>query len=619
MKLKKLLAGALAAAVAVTTIAVSAFTSSAADESMTVKLLVQGTEVGTAEVTEDGQYTIKAEGLNYVASGNSMYVSAENVKGTVISANTTFTYDSIKVNGTDYDVPAEWINAAAWGQGEGANNLDAAFWNPWWTNYSIKLDSSTTITSIEVVFTLKGTGLGDAPTEPEPTDPDPTETPTGDPTPGVSAEAQLTFQSGGYEWTNWGGDTGVNTTITGDGTYTAEVNHERSHIEGMGDNATKVNVMCVDMNGFATTLGVDSVNKEITLAEKKQLVLDKGINIKDVTVTVDEGTEYEDSITLDNDKLLFGDIEGNGNFRIEIWNTYGNIKPDLPEGSEGLAYYDPAVEEFMDNLEASDSIKVTFTIEGIGGEQQPTDEPPTDEPTDEPTEQPTTEPADVTVSVIPDKAYAMPGDEVTYTVHVDTKKVPLYTVQMRLVIPEGMTYVENSGAIVDGVQAKLGYDNVAWTEQTLIINGYASAPKSVDSFDLATFKCKVDEGLADGTELAMDLTYLEFTEEGFAKIANVAVAAGVVTVGEDPNPTEPSTEPTSDDTTKAPTNGGSTTTPTDKPAGNNNNNNNNNNGGTNANTPSDKTPNTGAATAVGLSIFMAAGLAGAVAIKRRRK
>ncbi len=256
-------------------------------------------------------------------------------------------------------------------------------------------------------------------------------------------------------------------------------------------------------------------------------------------------------------------------------------------------------------------------------DEPPTDEPPTDEPTEPETQEPTTEPADVTVSVTPDKAYAMPGDEVTYTVHVDTKKVPLYTVQMRLVIPEGMTYVENSGAIVDGVQAKLGYDNVAWTEQSLIINGYASAPNAVDSFDLATFKCKVDEGVADATELAMDLTYLEFTEEGFAKIANVAVAAGVVTVGEDPNPTEPSTEPTSDDTTQAPTNGGSTTTPTDKPAGNNNNNNNNNgnNGGANGTGTSatDKPVNTGAPAAVGLSAFLAAAAIGIVAMKKKNR
>ena len=259
-------------------------------------------------------------------------------------------------------------------------------------------------------------------------------------------------------------------------------------------------------------------------------------------------------------------------------------------------------------------------------DEPPTDEPPTDEPTEPETQEPTTEPADVTVSVIPDKAYAMPGDEVTYTIHVDTKKVPLYTVQMRLVIPEGMTYVENSGAIVDGVQAKLGYDNVAWTEQSLIINGYASAPNAVDSFDLATFKCKVDEGVADATELAMDLTYLEFTEEGFAKIANVAVAAGVVTVGEDPNPTEPTTEPTSDDTTQAPTNGGSATTPTDKPAdnnnsGNNNNSNNNNNGGANGTGTSatDKPVNTGAPAAVGLSAFLAAAAIGLVALKKRNR
>ena len=298
------------------------------------------------------------------------------------------------------------------------------------------------------------------------------------------------------------------------------------------------------------------------------------------------------------------------------------------ENGKALLENESATQEVVDQAVTAVKDAISALKEKVEEptDEPPTDEPPTDEPTEPETQEPTTEPADVTVSVTPDKAYAMPGDEVTYTIHVDTKKVPLYTVQMRLVIPEGMTYVENSGAIVDGVQAKLGYDNVAWTEQTLIINGYASAPKSVDSFDLATFKCKVDEGLADGTELAMDLTYLEFTEEGFAKIANVAVAAGVVTVGEDPNPTEPSTEPTSDDTTQAPTNGGSTTTPTDKPAGNNNNNNNNNgnnnnNDGANGTGTSatDKPVNTGAPAAVGLSAFLAAAAIGLVAMKKKNR
>ena len=295
------------------------------------------------------------------------------------------------------------------------------------------------------------------------------------------------------------------------------------------------------------------------------------------------------------------------------------------ENGKALLENESATQEVVDQAVTAVKDAISALKEKVEEptDEPPTDEPPTDEPTEPETQEPTTEPADVTVSVIPDKAYAMPGDEVTYTIHVDTKKVPLYTVQMRLVIPEGMTYVENSGAIVDGVQEKLGYDNVAWTEQSLIINGYASAPKSVDSFDLATFKCKVDEGLADGTELAMDLTYLEFTEEGFAKIANVAVAAGVVTVGEDPNPTEPSTEPTSDDTTQAPTNGGSTTTPTDKPAGNNNNNNNNNgnNGGANGTGTSatDKPVNTGAPAAVGLSAFLAAAAIGIVAMKKKNR
>lgn len=61
-----------------------------------------------------------------------------------------------------------------------------------------------------------------------------------------------------------------------------------------------------------------------------------------------EGTE----IAVDNSKILFGNLEGNTNFRIEIYNEYGS----------GTAA-DPPVNR--DDFVFSGSIAVTFTISGI--------------------------------------------------------------------------------------------------------------------------------------------------------------------------------------------------------------------------------------------------------------
>ena len=222
--------------------------------------------------------------------------------------------------------------------------------------------------------------------------------------------------------------------------------------------------------------------------------------------------------------------------------------------------------------------------------------------------------------------------------------LPLNTLQFRVAIPEEMTYVAGSGAVIEGIKATLGYDDVAVTETadgTIFINGYGATPNEVSSFDLATFKCVVNDGVADGTVLDVTADYMseasilqpiEFSDSDYNVLDNIAVVDASVTVGEPDEPTEePSTEePT--DTTKAPSDNGNNSgtdkpsdngnnSGTDKPADNNGGNNNGgaNNGGSNNGGASDAQPNTGAATAVGLSIFMAAGLAGAVAIKRRRK
>ncbi|MDE6708970.1 MAG: hypothetical protein K2J76_00600, partial [Oscillospiraceae bacterium] len=57
-------------------------------------------------------------------------------------------------------------------------------------------------------------------------------------------------------------------------------------------------------------------------------------------------------IAFDSSKIIYGDIEEKGNFRIEIYNEYGDSKNDPGVNQE------TAIES---------SLKVTFTVSGLGG------------------------------------------------------------------------------------------------------------------------------------------------------------------------------------------------------------------------------------------------------------
>ncbi|MBP1570837.1 MAG: hypothetical protein J6C76_02955 [Oscillospiraceae bacterium] len=135
------------------------------------------------------------------------------------------------------------------------------------------------------------------------------------------------------------------------------------------------------------------------------------------------------------------------------------------------------------------------------------------------------------VKVVPDKTTAKVGDIITYDV-VLTPVSDMGSMQMRLVIPEGLSYVANSGHLADGLLEKLGYDVADWTEQTLIINGFASAGDYESDKDttLATFQCRVEDGFS-GTA-TLDLTYLEFFScETFEDhTARYTVVPGVVEI-----------------------------------------------------------------------------------------
>ena len=164
--------------------------------------------------------------------------------------------------------------------------------------------------------------------------------------------------------------------------------------------------------------------------------------------------------------------------------------------------------------------------------------------------------------VVADRAAAEPGDTVFFTVVLGSVS-EIGSLQMALDIPEGLTYVAGSGSIDSGAKAVMGFDRLDWTEQTLMINGCASAGDYISSGDttLASFSCTVDSD-ASGV-VCVDLTNVEMGScQSFGIYTDLfdVVAADVTVTGSAPTqaPTQeetrsPYVRPTYSRPTTAPT------------------------------------------------------------------
>lgn len=131
--------------------------------------------------------------------------------------------------------------------------------------------------------------------------------------------AKLGFTDSGWTYQDWESST----TVTGDGQYSIE--------STTAAGAPDMLVFVVDIEGMY------AANPDATA------VLDK--------VEID-GAELE----FDASKINYGDIEEKGNFRIEIYNDYGDTKNDPP----------------INNVTPiTTSVKVTFTVSGLGGASEP--------------------------------------------------------------------------------------------------------------------------------------------------------------------------------------------------------------------------------------------------------
>lgn len=148
--------------------------------------------------------------------------------------------------------------------------------------------------------------------------------------------------------------------VTGDGTYTVSISgfewEDEETAEMVPATANGATVFCVDIDGLANALGCgkDAEGYEglETSAEKMALAQATGLTISDVVITATNSDGTSTDIAVDESKLYYGDIEGNGKIRLEIYNAYGETSKDAPIDAAGFSF--------------DDALSVTFTISGTG-------------------------------------------------------------------------------------------------------------------------------------------------------------------------------------------------------------------------------------------------------------
>lgn len=179
-------------------------------------------------------------------------------------------------------------------------------------------------------------------------------------------EAFLMYTDDSWAWGVWDAASCPGTDdVTGDGTYTvyidSSIDGSKIEDEETGElvivEANGAMVFCVDIDGLAADYGfgkgADGYEDLKTGAEKKAFAQEKGIDITDLKITTYNADGSSTDIPVDLDKIIFGDIEGNGKLRIEIQNEYGDTVKD------------PAIDKSL--ISFDEKIAVTFTVTGLDG------------------------------------------------------------------------------------------------------------------------------------------------------------------------------------------------------------------------------------------------------------
>ena len=109
-----------------------------------------------------------------------------------------------------------------------------------------------------------------------------------------------------------------------------------------------------------------------------------------------------------------------------------------------------------------------------------------------------------TFTVEADKATASPGDTIKFTVYMQQTGT-MTCFHGKLDIPSDLAYVEGSGALTEGIQATLGRDEVAWTQDPYkLLSAYGAEDYiGTDKIELMTFQCTVNNAAGGEYEVTL--------------------------------------------------------------------------------------------------------------------
>lgn len=133
--------------------------------------------------------------------------------------------------------------------------------------------------------------------------------------------------------------------------------------------------------------------------------------------------------------------------------------------------------------------------------------------------------ADVTFTVEANKTQVNAGDEVTFSVYMDTD-IPFTGIQADIAAPEGMTYIANSGSVPSFWLSELGFAEASFTELTKRITIAHYLPyTATEKLKVMEFKCIATEGSVNGLEVS--ITRIDVTDSNFESLSFAVVPANV--------------------------------------------------------------------------------------------
>ena len=229
---------------------------------------------GNADVTDYGTYTVTAD-AGAALNGVNVFVIDIYEGAAKYGADAMGRIDKITVDGNEVACDNSKI---VYGDLEGNGNFRIEIYNDYGaTAENSPIDKAAMVgQKVEVTFTLMR----------------------------KSCQASMSISDPNWWPSSWAaeGNAGNATVDNTTGTYTVTADLEAA-LNG-------VNVFCVDVLHFKDVFGEEKLNNTAAMINK---------------ITID-GNE----IACDNSKIVYGDLENNGNFRIEIYNDYGATSSNSP-------------------------------------------------------------------------------------------------------------------------------------------------------------------------------------------------------------------------------------------------------------------------------------------------